>query len=69
MKWITIETWVEMFTISAFVLAGILLVLLCLITLYEPAKKKAGEITFYAMIGLIIWWFLIVGIGMFFVVE
>lgn len=65
----SIETWIKMLTISAFVLAGILLVLLCLITLYEPAKKKAREITVYAMTGMIIWGFLIVGIGMFFVVE
>ena len=58
-----------MLTISAFVLAGILLVLLCLITLYEPAKKKAGKITVFAMTGLIIWGFLVVISGMFFVVE
>ena len=58
-----------MFTISAFVLAGILLVLLCLITLYEPAKKKAVEIMVFAMVGLIIWGFLVVISGMFFVVE
>lgn len=65
----SIETWIRMFTISAFVLAGILLVLLCLITLYEPAKKKAREITVFAMVGLIIWGFLVVISGMFFVVE
>jgi hypothetical protein len=63
------ETWIKMFTISAFVLAGILLVLLCLITLYKPAKKKAREITVYAMTCLIIWGILVAGIGMFFVVE
>ena len=63
------ETWIRALTISAFVLAGILLVLLCLITLYEPAKKKAKDITVYAMVGLIVWGFLVVGIGMFFVVE
>ena len=62
-----IETWIRTLTISAFVLAGILLVLLCLTTLYEPAKKKAGDIAVYAMAGLIIWGFLVVGIGMFFV--
>lgn len=65
----SIETWIRMFTISAFVLAGILLVLLCLITLYEPAKKKAVEITIFAMAGLIVWGFLVVISGMFFVVE
>lgn len=65
----SIETWIRMFTISAFVLAGILLVLLCLITLYEPAKKKAVEIMVFAMVGLIIWGFLVVISGMFFVVE
>lgn len=63
------ETWIRALTISAFVLAGIFLVLLCLITLYSPAKKKAVEITVYAMTGLIIWGFLVVISGMFFVVE
>lgn len=63
----SISTWIRALTISAFVLAGILLVLLCLITLYEPAKKKAREITIYAMTGLIVWGFLVVISGMFFV--
>ena len=35
--------WIKGVTISAFILAGILLVLLCLTTLYEPAKKKAHD--------------------------
>ena len=61
--------WIKGVTISAFILAGILLVLLCLTTLYEPAKKKAREITVYAMTGLIVWGFLVVISGMFFVVE
>lgn len=52
-----IATWIK---VSAYVLAGVLLVLLLLTTLYSPAKKKAVEITVFAMSGFIVWGFLVV---------
>jgi hypothetical protein len=56
-------------SISGLILAGIFFVLLLLTIFYEPAKRKTTKISIYATISLVVWWFLITGIGVFFVVE